>query len=651
MNKIVWLIGAAAIALGTAAAGANAPADGSDVEAALAQHNMRAAAIALNRLTEARLPAKDAHQPDPLLDRLYSEFFATSGNPRSAAAMLQRVVADPATPHVDRYRLLLATYQENRAQAADAERLYRQIVDDSKASPATALSARYGLARLKMVDDPIAALAMLTAIDRDTVPVDMAWELDLLIERAALMSGTGQSKVAAAALDRAWQEAPSAPVAAAAVAHVASDRATMAGRAGDRQTLIAMLAVDHSNRQPNAQQHDIVADLPLCGSHGITADDVVVIDVANQPPADRPRATLAWANRPGIAAAFMAATAHSGAPNVEGGQDATFALRCRTVASDSYTVGNSIEQDVTGWLSGLGAYSEPMVDEGGGLSSLASKLAARQGRYGPNSPMLLPILFETMMPNMINGNDPTEAKQEAEDAERILGILQQNGAPASLSAMWRLVTIGMEVAAQSKTQNEGQAEAQALMLKLASDPSLSLDTLYTLVQQTTSRAGAPIEFKETALKATLDIFRRRAPSGDPRTTAIGLQLQQLLAVSGDMAGAAAAVAGLGVPANACVLSTPGPNYVSSNITSDDYPGDFVFIGMPGASIVEFDLDTSGNAQHGRLLLEDPPYAFNQIALARAPTIRYDPAHFDGKTAGCLGTEQTIRWQPEATGDY
>lgn len=96
------------------------------------------------------------------------------------------------------------------------------------------------------------------------------------------------------------------------------------------------------------------------------------------------------------------------------------------------------------------------------------------------------------------------------------------------------------------------------------------------------------------------------------------------------------------------MSDPLPHYVSSNITGEDYPGDLVFMTMPGLSYAEFDLDAVGNARDGRLLLEDPPYAFNQIALARIPTIRYDPARFAGKVSACRAVTQAIRWQlPDA----
>jgi hypothetical protein len=66
--------------------------------------------------------------------------------------------------------------------------------------------------------------------------------------------------------------------------------------------------------------------------------------------------------------------------------------------------------------------------------------------------------------------------------------------------------------------------------------------------------------------------------------------------------------------------------------------------MPGLSYAAFDLDATGNARNGRLLLEDPPFAFNEVALAHIPTIRYDPARFEGKVATCRATTQSIRWQ-------
>jgi len=495
-----------------------------------------------------------------------------------------------------------------------------------------------------MATDPSAALATLTAIDRNHVLGNMAWEVDLLIERAANMAGPDKAAMAASALDRAWAEAANARVADGAVAQVASDRALAAGRKGDRETLIAMLGVDRSNRGANQKQNMIASDLPICGTGGITPEDVVIIDVAHEPPAGRPAVALAWASRPGIATPFLLAAERSDAPSVPDGLVASFALRCRTVPSVDYVARSSIVEDIAGWMTGRGAYPASNADAGDGLSSLATKLAERQARYGPNSVMLLPLLFRTAMPGMVDFSDPESRRHASEVAEHIATILQHNHAPASLVLMWRLSSIGVAVMAQTKTEAEGQAEMQALLQKMTDDPALPLDTLYALTNGTADMSTLPAEFKQMLLTSTLDLLTRKAPAGDQRTAAIALRLYELRASAGDKAGARDAIAKIDIPQDACELSDPQPRYVSSNITADDYPGDLAFMTMPGVSTAEFDLDASGAARDGRLLLEDPPYAFDQIALARIPTIHYDPARFDGKVSACRAVTQNIRWQ-------
>lgn len=640
--------GAVACAFATAAAAL--PNNGSSnagkpVQEALAQHNLWSAGIALSSLVEARLPpVKDVGKPDPLLDRLFADLFAANGQLSLTGTMLRRIVSDPSTPDLDHYRLLLATYEESTGDWPEAQRQYHQIATDPKASVETALSATLGIARLQMAADPAVALATLAGIDSKRVPPSMAWEVDLLIERAASMAGSNNRTIARAALDRAWAEAPQAAIGDSAVARVAGDHALAAGRAGDRKMLITMLAVDRASRMANTGQPQLVSDLPICGTNGITPQDVVSIDVAHQAPANRPSVTLVWASRPGIAAPFLLAAERSGSLTVSDGQIATFNLRCRTVPSSDYVVRNSIEEDIAGWMTGLGAYPEANQRDGGTISSLATGLAQRQARYGVNSVMLLPLLFGTMAPGAIDFTDPSGMKKAAANADHILAILQQNDAPASLTLMWRLSSIEMAVLAQTKTVADGQAEIQALLGSIAADPALSLDTLYMLTMNTAQMHGLPSDFKLTMLNSVLKLLDRKVPAGDQRRAAIALRLYQLRKSNADEKDAQAAIARIGLPKDACVLSDPPPNYVSSNIASADYPGDLIFMTIPGLSYTEFDLDAAGNARNGRLLLEDPPYAFDQIALARIPTIHYDPARFDGKISSCRAMTQSIRWQ-------
>jgi len=78
--------------------------------------------------------------------------------------------------------------------------------------------------------------------------------------------------------------------------------------------------------------------------------------------------------------------------------------------------------------------------------------------------------------------------------------------------MWRLTSIGMAVMAQTKTATQGQAEMQSILGKAASDPALSLDTLYMLTMGTVQMPTMPSEFKIAMLSATLGLLQRKAPS-------------------------------------------------------------------------------------------------------------------------------------------
>jgi hypothetical protein len=636
----------ALISTGAAVAAARAtPAEVGEIRSALAERNINAAGVALDRLIEARLPPKETGRPDPLLDRLEADYLVGYGQVAAAVPILRRIVADPAEPDLPRYQLALAAYDENAGSWDEAQAGYRRIAAYSKTPPATAVAATLGLARIQMATDPVAALTLLASLDRARVSADTIWEVDLLMERAAAMAGTDQSAVASKALERSWAETPAAALGDGAVARVSQDRALAAGRAGDRKALVALLAVDRTNRLSNNGQFYVTQGLPLCGTGGITPQDMVVVDVVHQAAPGRPAVTLAWASRPGIARPFLIAAGRSGALGVPDGQAASFALRCRSVPSAEYAVRVSVVDDLMGWMTSKGVYPKAGSD-GGGVASLATELAQRQARYGPNSVMLLPALFRATTPGVMNLGDADGRRQAAQNLAHITTILQQNNAPAALTALWRLSAIGFSVAAQTRSQDDAQAEAQAILLQLAQDPTMSLDTAYTLAAGAAAGNGTvvPVGFRNTMLTAVLDLMKRRAPAGDPRIAALALQLHQLRNEIGDAPGAAASIAGLGLPSDACALSDPLPRYVSSNVSADDYPGDLVFTSLAGVTQAEFALDPSGNAREPRLLLSDPPFAFDQIALTRLPTVRYDPARFAGRPASCRGATQALRWQ-------
>jgi hypothetical protein len=624
-------------ALSAAPASADA---GETSEAALAQLNLYKAGAAYQALVEARLPSKAISRPDPLLDRLMVDRAAIDGSLSRLSTLVQRVVGDPTTPNRGRYRLLLATYSETIGALSAAEQQYRALAGDAGIAAEDRLSARFGVARLQMIADPAAALTTLESINSHDVPPASAWELSLLTSRAASMAG--QADITASALNRAWSEAALAPLTAAAPAHVAADRALAAARVGDRKALIGMLAIDRFNRNANAGQPTLVANLPVCGRDGILAQDRVVIDVAHLPAAGRPSVTLVWASRPGIAGPFLNAAQQS-AISVSDGRVGMFALSCRSVPSPEYAVRVTLDDAIVGWMTGLGAYPLFFSGEDSNPSALASMLAQRQARYGPNSVMLLPVLNQMMRETMAQDFEANSRKQIEVISSQISQILSANRASAEFLAIWQMQLVGMQILAQTKTVAEGQAEMQALMVKAARNPNLSLDLIYALTTSMTNVSLAA-SFRISLLSATFDLLKQKAPPGDPRTAAIAIRLHAARQSVGDDSGGQAVAQSLGMPKDLCLFSKPALHFLSSNITGDDYPGDLAFMRAPGMTEIEFDLDPTGTARNARIILADPPYVFDEVTLARAPTIHYDPARIGGAVSSCRGYTQAVRWQ-------
>jgi hypothetical protein len=581
-----------------------------------------------------------------VLDRAFVDYNAAGGMLAPAIPMLKRVIADPQSPDRAHYQLLLATYSEITGAFDDADRQYRAISNDMTAKPDVIRDAVLGVARVQLAKDPSGAVTTLSAMDRASIPQSEIWEFDLLTARALSMSGAAKGAQAGAALDRAWAEAVYAPLVDGAPARVAGDLAIAAGRSGNRKTLVTMLAVDRANRSSNTGQQALAADLPICGTSGIADPDRVIIEVAALPAVGRPAISLVWASRPGIARAFLAAAARSGALSVPDGRSATFELACRTAPSVDFAVRNGLDESTIAWMTGRGVYPLEGTDDGVSTATLASMLATREARYGPTSLMILPVLMRVANGQAVDleEGDQDTRKQMAETVARIGAVLTQNNAPAELALLWQMSSIASAVAAQTKSASDGQNELQALLIKAASNPDISPDMIYTLATGTTQMPNVTSNFSAAVLSSTLDLLKRSAPPGDQRVAAITLRLYRLRMSLSDNAGAAAIIEPLRLANDLCVLADPPPRMVSSNIASDDYPGDLVFTTMRGRTIIEFDLDSVGQARDGRVLLSDPPMAFNPITISRIPTIHYEPARFARYSSACRGQNQSVLWQ-------
>lgn len=455
----------------------------------------------------------------------------------------------------------------------------------------------------------------------------------------------GHEDAGQAALQRAWNAVPAAAAEQGAAARVAADMAVAAGRAANRERLIALLSVDRLNRAANVGQALLSQDVPVCGTAGMTPGDGVAVAFMRLAPPGRPRLALIWASRPTIAAPFLAAIARSPGLEVPDGQASAVVLRCRTSPSEEYRIKAHLDDQIVRWSTSRGAYPLLNTGETADTASLASLLADRERRYGSNSFMLLPVLVRILEPAIAEGMaDQGVRKRAAALSHRMADIITSNGAPADIVLLTTLSATGLDFAAQNTSMADALAKFQGLLNQASHDPAVALDTLYEIVNGTTAGSQTPSAFRAQLLEQTIAVIRARATAADRRVSALALRLIAVRREQGDDAAVAALAKTYGFGADLCAVATPPVRFTSSNITADDYPSDLAQTLMQGSTTMEFDIDAKGMAIGPRILVSDPPFAFDTVALAKSGTVSYEPAKTNGVARACRAQVQSIKWQ-------
>lgn len=521
------------LAAGEGIAATPPPGNEAVFQRALADGDYNGAGKAFNALVMERLPASSSERPDPLLDRLLAESIAAHANTTTAVQLLNRITADAKLPNLPHYQLLLATAEESGGDFKAARSLYVQV-SGSNAPPDDRLAAAIGNARVGMLDDPQGALAVLRSLQPRA---DQAWEVDLIRARAATLAG--QDEAAQQALHQAWAEAPAAEPVSAAPAQVAADLLVDAGRRGDRRRLVAMLAVDRLNRIQNGPAEALAADLPVCGTNGITNADQVAVEVLRQAPPGRPRVSLVWASRHEIAEPFLEAIASAPPLIVNDGSAAPITLRCRTTPSSAYQVSSDLAQQVLTWSTARGAYPLWEMSDSSDPAALASALADRERRYGTTSVMLLPVLEALLGGSIQDGLDTDDKRRQAATVlQRIGAILTAEHAPDDIILLQHVSELGAAVGAQTQTPAAALAKYKTLLEQAAANPNISFNTLYSLVLIASRQPEFARADKAQLVEQVLALSRQRTGIASPETTALALQLMRIRAEQGDDAAAA-----------------------------------------------------------------------------------------------------------------
>jgi hypothetical protein len=593
----------------------------------------------IDRLVNARLAARPALRPDPVLDRLIGEVFAAF-SPSIARVLLGRAAADPTTADRTRYALLLASADETLGDVAAAEEIYRRLLAEEPRAAAGYRLAALGLARLLLVSRPRDALDVAAGLIAQPDEPAARWEAELIAARAARI--LGMRPEAAAYLELASQHAWSAPVADAAVARIALDRAAVAGMEGNRPALIAMAAVSRGGAQHPAGQQ-FMGLLPECGTNGIAPEDFVIIELVPR-MGGRPRLGLLHASRPEIAAAFFGMVARTPLDEPSG-LAMSVLLRC-TTAPGSGAV-QAWDDPIIEWAARSGAY--PLIGDPDGEDDVRgqSRLAEQEARLGANSPFLVPVLTRLLSADGERVRDyaPGEVERLLGYARRLNTLLGANHAPPDARLPAALAETMLNAMSVQQSQ---QATVRAIRTTIeagAADPALTAESLLAMSNSVPSDWPQGPELKAALLAQALERVRgASAAPADPRTRGLAVRLIALRRRLGDEAGAAALQRDYGIAGDLCAVAGTPPLYLSSEIGTEDYPTDAVLGNLRGRVGVDFALDARGMPQTIRVVMAEPPYVFDAATSARAPTIRYQPARIGAAARACRGATQVVNWQ-------
>lgn len=640
MNSRKFVV-AALVAASMAAAPARAAGPTPSIaayEAAMRDSDYRQAAREADAFADRhRLDQKDA-RPDPLLSGLVGRLYMRRGESLIALAYL-RHSDSPEVPAPQRIAAGLARGEAEEAlgdwsgAARSFERLLALPLDRS-----ALYEARLGLARVRLADDPRAALAAARALASDS-PAARRWEAELVSAQA--LSLLGQSAEADLAADRAWAESVAAATAEAAPIRVALVRAGLAAAAGRRGPLIAMLSA--ANASLNALDDDIANTAPLCEEAGLTPADYAIFGAHTRTDSAQWLMPIA-ASRPGAAALFRRAIAgrrllsKTGAP--PGGL--VFTLRCRTEISADYAP-SVTDSPWTQWFADRGAYFTLAADtELETINRVASQIDALVPRLGEHHPSVIGLRAS------------------------LLGMLERRAASAPDVERWQVVELHRKIG--ESLARAGGAEsfmpvpeilAERARLEQAGSFDQALAVYRTGFEQMIGRLPpdhAYLAFREwsRADKNLPEATRRRIMESllgrigggptDPMRRALQRRLGHLAKKAGDARGARAAFASAGMLKDGCEAIEESPRTVDTGMSDEDYPADVLDPNIAGVTMLELDIGADGRVTRSRPVLAVPSLLFDPVVEAKLPAFRYSPATEQGRPRACRSLQQTIRWR-------
>ena len=615
----------------------------SPFDVALANGDYVGAAKEIEKLPDQERSRAGAHTT---LDAYYGRFFAAAGQGAVAEPYLVRAIAaskDASTRDMLAFELARAREVDGYVEkaAADYKRLTATNTDST-----VRLDAILALARLRLGAAPEEAVALLTPIFDNGSPASARWEARILLSRAYAIQGRAADS--SAALAAAWQEAPSAPVPADAIAVTAMDMAIDRASANDRNGEIGLIAIGRSgSRFAGGSQ------IPVCNDF-LRPDDWVTIAVQAD-PMQRPIYSAVRASKPGIAQLFTIPLAVA-QQRVEG-PALYVTLRCRSALDANVRFAGGAMRNLSSWLAEKGAYPplRPIDPTAGDpLTQLKVQLQVLELKSGMEAPVLAPTLLQLSFMQAVqsrfgNAGNLAEAKTTA---ARAIGILTKAGAPAEVVEQAR---VQMTIAA-AQNQNIADVTGPAALEVMGAMASQTETTPAQGLSVFNAMSGWQLRpAQKLALADRLLAFldSRKVGATDAIRQAVELRRAGIMREIGTVAGMRERLAASGVSADLCDAADRPPSIppAAITITSDDYPKELLRRNVTGLTTIELSVGASGKIYEQRIIVSQPPGLFDAITAEKLKAVTLLPAQRADIAAACRGMVQTVRWQMPFQGDF
>ena len=417
-----------------------------------------------------------------------------------------------------------------------------------------------------------------------------------------------------------------------------SDLAIASLLGGDDEAGRRYMAYTGAGQLPDAFTMGAEMVPPSCAEHGLSPEDVAVVEFGVGSDGAVSSAFPIYASRQGESAlAFARAVSRwSWTPEQVTKIPPLFRamtrieMRCST-ADERPSITQLLQGDFDSWVTaqGLGAMEESRSDAVA-LPLEQAELARREAAHGPSDARLLPPLL-ALADNLLTPVDQRPALYG-----RALDIARRAEAP------------GTVIALLSAWQRTGEAQAKGDwdtpdQSPLLNDPAVARDPRARAAVLLMQSDALLSRKKRTSARPLLE--QVKAIPGldrlDPFRVGALIRLAGIDAAEGELASARAAYEETGLSEQQCALVDVQPVRTRSGGSANDFPNDALRWGFEGWAVPEFDVTAKGESVNVRTTIAYPPFIFGPASEKIVDRFRYSQSYRPEGSLGCGGLRQSI----------